>query len=89
VVKRRRKRKSRYRDFRTDKPTDGLEINRSNESRHVSKRSTSFTMFDKDCYCIDTGKSFKQVSIASKVRHTNFAKSLRINGYKERINGRE
>jgi hypothetical protein len=83
-----RKRKKRWKEWKVSDPCDGMEVNEVYEHRFVGKRSTSFTIFDADCYCIELGKRFHPVSIMKKVSRVNRERSLNINGYKDRTNGR-
>lgn len=87
------KRRRPYRDFFSQDPCDGLEVNSINPARFVSKRSYSLSIFDADNICIEYedkrfGRRFHKVSIMGEVRHANQSKTRKINGYKERIKGR-
>ena len=83
-----------YRDFLSEDPCDGLEVNLLIDARFMSRYNTSVSMFDADNICIEVkdevtgGRSFHKVSIMGKVRLANAYKSLKLNGYKERIKGR-
>ena len=91
VLKRRRSRT--YRDFMMTNPQDGLEVNLLNEARFIGRRSGSFSMFDADNVCIElgttiNGHSYHKVSIMGEVKRVNKYKTRKMNGYKDRIQGR-
>jgi hypothetical protein len=87
-------RKRRYwDDYITSDPGDGLEINRSNDARMVSKRSTRYSIFDADNIAVELEvskgrRSFKKVSVLGEVRKVNASKTKNLNKYKDRMNNR-
>lgn len=88
---RRRKRK-RYRDFEIENPIDGIEINNLNHNMIVGRYGSTISIFDNDNVCVDfvSGpRKYKVVSIQRQVRRANCVRSLKINRYKKRTNGRE
>lgn len=91
--KKRRKKWGPFRNFFGHDPCDGLEVNRINTTRFVSKRDTTFSVFDAYNICIevkkgDLGRRFQKVSIMGEVTKVNDSKADRINGYKAHIKGR-
>ena len=93
MAARRRRRRSKYKDFLFEDPCDGLEINTVNQARFTSRYGSSFSLFDADNICVElenkvAGRRFYKVSIMGEVRRANVSRSRRLNGYKERIKGR-
>ena len=89
---RKRRRRDFYKEYRSDDPCDGMDVNTVSGNRFISRRNTSFTVFDRDDVAIELGagndRMFKRLSIMAKVRYVN-RKASNLNGYKERIKGRE
>jgi len=93
VLRRRIEKMTWWDSLSREDPCDGLEINSLVETRRVSARQSRFCMFDADNIAIEYehkqgGRRYHKVSIMGEVRHINPFKTRKINGYKERIEGR-
>ena len=92
-MRKRRKRRKPGTDIFTADPADGLEINRANDARLMSKRYSRYSIFDADNICVEldnkiNDRRFHHVSVFKQVKHANASKTKKINGYKEFINSR-
>jgi hypothetical protein len=86
---RKRRRRRLWDDYKIYDPKDGLDVNAISRNRKVSRHRTTMSMFDLDNISLDSRDRYKPVSIMRRVRRVNRERSFKINGCREKLNGRE